>query len=672
MALISRIGRRSTPVRLLLLGMYLLLTLGAVMMVYPFVLMISTATTSKADVDEFQLVPRYWHDDLSLFKKVLVDAFDMSAIAVALDQERWFRPRDIKEQDLEAVAQVPESQRRAIGDDWRRFLDQACPDEVKVALFTAGGPDSPLSLEQEYFDWLESQFGSIAAANHRYDDNAETWKEFGMPAEHFARRPARAARSLDWRRFLSTRTPQRTGVLDLNRIVFDFLVSTYGNASRLEELTGFRATSLTRVRYEDIETGRLGIEVERQFYLRAAPLRFVALDLDHPDLRGAWQRTLREADKPDDTVLTRRIPEAPKTAAIWSRFIQTDCPLDALGIVRPETAWRSFLEDRYGSVTSLNAAHGTSWDRFEDADIGRSMVVAHYDSFLMSKARLRWRYLVHNFKTVLGFVAVHGRAMQVTLIYVLLTITTTLTVNPLAAYAMSRFRLRETYHILVFLLATMAFPGEVLMIPSFLLIKSFPLGQIAIVVLCLLGFAALRRWLGNRLPLLPSATLALVVVLFLAGWAAPRLADHYDVNLSVTLMNTFWALILPAMANGYGIFLLKGFFDSLPPELYESGLIDGAGELRMFWQITIPLCKPILAVMALGAFITSYGAFMHAFLVCQDPEMWTLMVFLYQFQQIHTVPMVMASLVVAAVPTLVVFVLCQRVILRGIVIPTFK
>jgi multiple sugar transport system permease protein len=141
---------------------------------------------------------------------------------------------------------------------------------------------------------------------------------------------------------------------------------------------------------------------------------------------------------------------------------------------------------------------------------------------------------------------------------------------------------------------------------------------------------------------------------------------------SISLMNTFWALVLPGLANGYGIFLLKGFFDSLPPELYEAGLIDGAGELRMFWRITLPMSKPILAVIALGAFSGAYGAFMHAFLICQDPRMWTLMVFLYEFQQMHTLPLVMASLVVAAIPTLLVFVFCQNVILRGIVIPTFK
>ena len=119
-------------------------------------------------------------------------------------------------------------------------------------------------------------------------------------------------------------------------------------------------------------------------------------------------------------------------------------------------------------------------------------------------------------------------------------------------------------------------------------------------------------------------------------------------------------------------FLLKGFFDSLPPELYEAGLIDGASEWRMFRSITLPLCKPILAVLALGAFTAAYGMFMHAFLICQDPDMWTIMVFLYEFQQTHAVPMIMAALVVAALPTLLVFVFCQNIILRGIVIPTFK
>jgi multiple sugar transport system permease protein len=182
----------------------------------------------------------------------------------------------------------------------------------------------------------------------------------------------------------------------------------------------------------------------------------------------------------------------------------------------------------------------------------------------------------------------------------------------LAAYALSRFRLKYTNQILLFLLATMAFPAEVAMIPNFLMIKE----------------------LG--------------------------------------LLNTFWALVLPGVANGFGIFLLKGFFDSLPPELYEAGIMDGASEMTMFWRITLPLSKPILAVLALTAFTVAYGEFMYAFLVCQKQEMWTLMVFLYEFQQQASVPLVLTSLVLASIPTLVVFIFCQNIILRGIVVPSFK
>lgn len=155
---------------------------------------------------------------------------------------------------------------------------------------------------------------------------------------------------------------------------------------------------------------------------------------------------------------------------------------------------------------------------------------------------------------------------------------------------------------------------------------------------------------------------------FLATMAFPAevgMIPNFLMIRDLGLLNPFGALVLPGLANGFGIFLLKVFFDSLPPELYEAALIDGASKWTMFWRITLPLFMPILAVMALGAF-------MFAFLVCQDQSMWTLMVFLYQFLQTYGNFMIMASIVVTAIPILVVFVLCQRVILRGIVIPTFK
>jgi multiple sugar transport system permease protein len=185
-------------------------------------------------------------------------------------------------------------------------------------------------------------------------------------------------------------------------------------------------------------------------------------------------------------------------------------------------------------------------------------------------------------------------------------------VNPLAAYALSRFRPKHTYAILLYLLLTMAFPPMVTQIPLFLMLRDFG------------------------------------------------------------LLNSFWALWLPGMVHGYSIFLLKGFFDSLPRDLYESAALDGASELRMFTTITLGLSKPILAVIALQAFVTAYTAFMFALLICQDPRMWTVMVWLYQLQQTYGPGVQNAAYVLAAVPTLLAFLLAQRHILKGIVIPTEK
>ncbi len=203
--------------------------------------------------------------------------------------------------------------------------------------------------------------------------------------------------------------------------------------------------------------------------------------------------------------------------------------------------------------------------------------------------------------------------MWVTVIYCFLAILTTLVVNPLCAYALSRYNLSYGNAVLLFLLATMSFPGEISLIQNFLLLKQF----------------------------------------------------H--------LLNTYAALILPGAASGYAIFLLKGFFDSLPRELYEAGTLDGAGELRMFWTITLPLSRPIFAVIGLSAFSAAYGGFLYAMTICQDSHMWTLMVWLYELQS-SGAPMfvMMAALTLAALPTLLVFVLAQNVILRGVILPSFK
>ncbi|MBS1721025.1 MAG: carbohydrate ABC transporter permease [Armatimonadetes bacterium] len=242
---------------------------------------------------------------------------------------------------------------------------------------------------------------------------------------------------------------------------------------------------------------------------------------------------------------------------------------------------------------------------------GVEMPIDAFERATLTKreADVKSEFASRNYRYALGFILTNGRALVNTAIYCLLAITVALIVNPLAAYALSRYPIRSSGRILLFLLATMAFPAEVAMIPSFLLLKS-------------------------------------------AG-----------------LLNTYWALVLPGAASGYTIYLLKGFFDSLPQELFEAGSLDGAKESTMMLRIALPMSKPVLGYIALITFMAAYGAFIYAFLVVQDQRMWTLTVWLYQLQLTAPKAVVMAGLTLAAVPTLLVFLFAQRVIVRGIVIP---
>ncbi len=219
-----------------------------------------------------------------------------------------------------------------------------------------------------------------------------------------------------------------------------------------------------------------------------------------------------------------------------------------------------------------------------------------------------------NYRLVGQYLFLRGRAFVNTIILVILSVLASLTVNPIAAYALSRFRMRSTEKIILFLLATMAFPAAVTAIPGFLLIRD----------------------LG--------------------------------------LLNTFAALVLPGVASGMSIFILKGFFDALPQELYEAATIDGASEWTVFTRITLPMTTPILAVNALNSFIHAYSSWEWAFLVCQKESHWTLAVWMYQMSQTfaHQPWCVMAGFVLVSLPTAIVFLLCQRVILRGIVLPSMK
>lgn len=367
----------------------------------------------------------------------------------------------------------------------------------------------------------------------------------------------------------------------------------------------------------------------------------------------------------DDIAVPTRKPQSVPAAADWLLYVQQGGEPDDLRVFGPRQAWEQFLAGR----------RGVPAERVAPAALPAAMV--DYADMKQHAAGIRWEFVTRHYRYVMNYVMVNGRAIYNTVIYCLLLIGAQLIFNPLAAYALSRFKLPSTYTLLLICLLTMAFPPEVIMIPAFLLLRSFPLWPLLAAAIA----ATTAVWLCARIArrLRPGMDrerrtgLALVCGLLagIGGWV--WLWRLFGVaRAEVSLLNTFYALILPSVAEGFAIFLLKGFFDSLPRELYESCDIDGASEWTKFWAITMNLSKPILAVLALGAFTAAYSNFMFALIVIPDQKMWTIMVWLYELQRVGHQSVVFASLVLAAVPTFLVFLFCQNLIMRGIVVPVEK
>jgi multiple sugar transport system permease protein len=199
-----------------------------------------------------------------------------------------------------------------------------------------------------------------------------------------------------------------------------------------------------------------------------------------------------------------------------------------------------------------------------------------------------------------------------------------LTISALAAYALSRlFSQRVSKFLLIFYLATMMLPPMMLFLPLFLMIRSFPF------------------------PTVPFTSIPF---------------PH------INLVNTYWGLILPHTAWGFSIFLFEGFFNQLPEELFDAARIDGASEIKIFWKIVTPLSKPAYAIIALYTFIAVWMNFLWPFLVCTDRKMWTYTVALFYIQGAARIPqnVAMASSIISCIPTVIVFLLFQRFVQKGI------
>jgi multiple sugar transport system permease protein len=193
----------------------------------------------------------------------------------------------------------------------------------------------------------------------------------------------------------------------------------------------------------------------------------------------------------------------------------------------------------------------------------------------------------------------------------------TLAVDVTAAYALSKLRPFFGKVILGLMLATLMIPPMVLLLPTYLVAKDVPL-------------------------------------------------FHWN------LLNTPWAIWLPAAANGFFIFLLKRFFDSIPRELLEAAEIDGASPLRILWSIVLPVSRPILGVVSILSVVTVWKDFVWPLLVLPETDKMSISVGIASLSAQMPQNVLIAALVIASLPTILVFFVFQRSIMAGLTAGSLK
>lgn len=206
------------------------------------------------------------------------------------------------------------------------------------------------------------------------------------------------------------------------------------------------------------------------------------------------------------------------------------------------------------------------------------------------------------------------------------------------------------------------FPLGRYLLNSLLITALSTIGAMLSASLCAFGFSRIR-WKGRELiftvvlssMLLPSAVTMIPVFL---GWNAIGLTD------------TYLPLIIPSWFGGgaMNIFLLRQFFRMIPKEMDESARMDGAGYLQIYWNIILPLSKPVLVVVMLFAFMASWNDFLNPIIYLNDQMKYTISIGLQLFMTAYQTSwnQLMAAAVIAVIPCVLLFLFGQRFIVEGI------
>jgi multiple sugar transport system permease protein len=214
---------------------------------------------------------------------------------------------------------------------------------------------------------------------------------------------------------------------------------------------------------------------------------------------------------------------------------------------------------------------------------------------------------LEHYRTLLARLAV-GRAFLNSLLVATVTTAVALVVNSMAGYAFAKLAFSGRDRVFRLLLVALVVPGQVAMLPLFLLVRA----------------------LGG--------------------------------------VDTFWALVLPGMASVFGIFLVRQYALSIPDGVLDAARVDGAGELRIYRSIVLPLCAPILVTLGVFTFMGTWNDFIWPLVVLADRDHYTLPVALATLagEHVQDAELMMAGAVVTVLPVVVLFVALQRHYLPGL------
>lgn len=226
------------------------------------------------------------------------------------------------------------------------------------------------------------------------------------------------------------------------------------------------------------------------------------------------------------------------------------------------------------------------------------------------------------------------------------------------------------------------FTGDILIPDSWTLanfqnlFEKYPMGtwvmnSVAVSLVTVVLSVTINLLAGYAFAKIPFRGRSILFILVLSTLMIPAQAimiPQFRIVSELGIYGTFWGVILPSAATALGIFLARQFFLSIPDELLEAARLDGAGQLRIFLSIVLPLARPLIAVMVLLAFMNTWNDFLWPLIVLKDPELYTLPVSLrfLQGEFSNDYGGLMAAGLISCVPLVVLFLLLQKWFVQGI------